>query len=445
MGSAGGGGVNTDALIETERAVIGSVILSPDAFLLADVQAPHFHHPAHRLVWGAIAALHSTGQPINLITIMDHASHASVSALMLAEISSSVATSEAVGHHAGLVRQHAVDREVRQLLAARMGETDCIGGELIEAVQTALARVVLPENADGRTLTAIGREYWDDVERFFTTPEDSLAELVPTGLADVDEQLGGGMQTGATHCILASTNQGKSALAVTMARGAAGADRPTIICSFEDKAKAVFARMVAQVAGVPNRQAQRRLFTKTNVPLAFSAVSDYLHKLPIRIIDTKPRSLDLFRLQLLRNIARDQAKLVVVDYAQRVPAPGKGIYERMCNVSSMLADVADETDTAFLICSQRNAGEGNRSAKGGGELAEDAATVMVLERKKRYRQGYRLKQDQPLPVSELTITKQKNGPSDVLLPLKFIGSEVAFRDCPPDLRDAYLEGREAKE
>jgi len=311
------------------------------------------------------------------------------------------------------------------------------GQEGLLRLLATLEMVEVPEQDDGQPISKVLHAYWTDVEQYAEDPSGGAMDWVPSGLEQVDSRLtGGGVPVGHYHVVVASSSHGKSALVARWGVNAASRGYPVDIYSLEDSAKALVGRMIAFEGSIPNSQAQRRLFTKQMLPLAYDTISSRLNALPIRIIDQRPKSLEQFCLLIRRNAARSGTKLIVVDYAQLVPAEGRGIYERMVNVAAAMQRVSRDTNAAVVLCSQRS----EIGAKGAGELTEYANTVMQLHREDRY-DAPRMAGAKPIPVVELHITKQKQGHArNCRIPLSFVGEEVAFADCPPDLLERYEAG-----
>jgi replicative DNA helicase len=59
------------AFLEAERAVLGAVILQPDAMNIAVdvVKAEYFYRDAHRRIWTHACQLSAQGEPIDLMSL----------------------------------------------------------------------------------------------------------------------------------------------------------------------------------------------------------------------------------------------------------------------------------------------------------------------------------------------------------------------------------------
>ena len=56
----------------TEQEILGELLLSKGAIAVAiseGLQAGHFHHPAHRLIFGSVLNLHHRGHPADPVTV----------------------------------------------------------------------------------------------------------------------------------------------------------------------------------------------------------------------------------------------------------------------------------------------------------------------------------------------------------------------------------------
>lgn len=95
------------------------------------------------------------------------------------------------------------------------------------------------QDAQPQTLGAVARGYW---ERFA-----ARREAAPTGLAALDEALGGGFQPGRLVALLGGPGAGKTALACQLAEHLADAGRPVVYLTLEDGAPILTAKTLARL------------------------------------------------------------------------------------------------------------------------------------------------------------------------------------------------------
>lgn len=294
---------------------------------------------------------------------------------------------------------------------------------------------------EARLATPASYRMAGDIAEEYLNSASHTAMTIATGFEDLDRILtGGGFPVGLPHCILASTNTGKTAFIGQIALRTAQLGIPVVFATLEDRPRDIFARMLAVDAQISNTGAQTCNFGGASIRVRQHI--EQLRKLPIAFIDKREAHIDRFVPAVLRAQHDIQARAIFVDYAQRVRGRGgQSIYDRMVETVGRIVDLSAETGAAVIYTSQRNDKDGNRSAKGAGELTEEAATAIILERKNKYCGGPPKHGAEPLPVIECTVSKQKNGPRAALL-LKWLPAMCMFADCDISTQEMYLRAEE---
>ncbi|MBS0374801.1 MAG: AAA family ATPase [Proteobacteria bacterium] len=136
-------GRGNGAAIPAEQALLGGLLLDGRAWSkVAEIVRPgDFSRPDHRLIFGAIAELASTGTPVDVVTVSDGLERdgklKDAGGLAgIAKLARDTPTAENVVAYAGLVRERAVREQVEQLVTARPDT-----GELAERLAEILARL----------------------------------------------------------------------------------------------------------------------------------------------------------------------------------------------------------------------------------------------------------------------------------------------------------------
>src|SRR5688500_9779242 len=90
--------------IEAEQAVLGSLLIDPEAFkrTRAVLSPGDFYRERHRELFALMDRLHQDGKLIEPVALFD----AGASAGELSELSSSTPTALHLDHYAGMVREH---------------------------------------------------------------------------------------------------------------------------------------------------------------------------------------------------------------------------------------------------------------------------------------------------------------------------------------------------
>ena len=117
-------------------------------------------------------------------------------------------------------------------LAQMQGAIDALSDAIAQATPSG-------QDAQPQTLGAVARGYWD---RFA-----ARREAAPTGVAALDEALGGGLQQGRLVALLGGPGAGKTALACQLAEHIADAGRPVVYLTLEDGAHILTAKTLARL------------------------------------------------------------------------------------------------------------------------------------------------------------------------------------------------------
>src|SRR6478672_1579432 len=211
--------------IEAERAVIGSLLLLPEACdevaLLG--KADEFYDTAHRDIFAHMLALHDSGRQIGPVLLSqllkDAGQYESVGgAASLLELSQEVATAAHAEHYARIVRDKAV---LRALIHA---STDIIQ----ESYETGVIARDMLARAEERVFRILDTKGDTQVRSIRDVLHESLARIdarmqrehayggIETGFIDFDE-LTGGLHGSELVILAARPSMGKTALALNMA------------------------------------------------------------------------------------------------------------------------------------------------------------------------------------------------------------------------------------
>lgn len=339
---------------DAERSVLGSLLIHGASLLeVADWLTPDdFLVPACRLAYAAALALFAAQSAVDLVTLTAALERRNELARVggpawLAGLVEAVPVAQHIAHYGRLVQAAA---ERRRLLQA--------GGEI--------ARIAHAGAGDGDELRAqalaVLLQSGRRTDRTVDGPEASsrlLAELgqlarqettFPTfGLPSLDAVLL--LRPGSLTFLGAFTSQGKTALALTMARHNAQAGQQILYVSTEMRPEDLQRRQTCYYTGLPFRVLCGRLDEEQLARVA-GALGE---------IGAWPGSiaylggvvaLERLRLEALARRAQGQLDLLVVDYLQKVVAPGKSIYEQVSRASNACQELAAELQVPVLVVSQ---------------------------------------------------------------------------------------------
>lgn len=212
-----------------------------------------------------------------------------------------------------------------------------------------------------------------------------LPSTISTGMRQVDDLLGGGVEAGSIYGLCAGTGMGKTGLAVLWARNMARRYSVVYFTS-ELPERQVLARFAAQVLNKAWRELNR-LTPEVGVKL----VSQALEGLRLRVIEIR-RDTDIVRVLDQTAAVDGEAPVFFVDYLQHAARRGNPDDRRLAvaALSDTLTGWARDTKSSGIVVSStartQYTSDENRlastfvgTAKESGDVDYDAAAIMFLD------------------------------------------------------------------
>lgn len=237
-----------------------------------------------------------------------------------------------------------------------------------------------------------------------------------TGLADVDDKLGG-LHKGEMVVLAARPGMGKTALATSVMMSIAAQGGRVLFFSLEMPRKQIAMRVLCSVAGVPLQALRQRDGIQESIAAQLAQAEEQVKAWPFSIDDSSAVTIDGLRERaaLYQGQNGDPA-LIVVDYLQLVrPSRRHGNREQeVSEISAGLKAIAKDLDAPVLALAQLSRACELRTNKrpvlsdlrDSGSIEQDADAVMFLYRE-RYYEPSRTDEDEE---AEVIIAKQRNGP-----------------------------------
>ncbi|HVX15987.1 MAG TPA: DnaB-like helicase C-terminal domain-containing protein [Pirellulales bacterium] len=206
---------------------------------------------------------------------------------------------------------------------------------------------------------------------------DSLLSL---SLPDLDAAIGGGVEPGEMVIVAARPNHGKSAVGLQMVHHLTSLGHPAIIVSEEMSALALGKRALQFASEVPKEH------WRCSVPrLRQDALDHFSSRAPCYVVESC-KSVYRAADEIRAAVKDHEARLAVVDYAQLLLGRGQGRYEQITETSTVLRQVATETQVVLVaLCQMSRAIEGRKSfipllsdLKDSGQLEQDADVILFL-------------------------------------------------------------------
>lgn len=416
--------------VEAEEACIGAVLLDNAAadVVLQTVTAADFYRQAHRHIVEAITSLRASGTGIDLVTVVDHLRGRGLitevgGAAYIAELADRVPTAMNARHYAGIVREHAKRRRFISLASDAVMEVyergEALGDYMPERLSALLDAVT--DERRNPTLSSLLCDVMASIE---ASSEGRGPGLVPTGLRDLDNLLGGGLVPGNLMLLGGRTSTGKSALKDSLILFALEQEIAVGTAEVEEGGKRSINRLLAKLAGVPvQRVLTGRLHPGEHGRLANAA--EILERSPLII--RQGRDWPSIKIAL-RDMHQRGARVLFVDHLHHIELNGRDHpTQQLKRIVCEMADLAKALEVPLVVLAQINR-EAEREKdrrpqkhhlrECGEEVADD---VLLLYRPAMYDKAA----DQEL--CEAIIAKQRNGPVGQTN-LRFDPATARFRD-----------------
>ncbi len=416
--------------LEAERSVLGAVLLDNTALdsIIDQIHQDDFYRDAHRKIFAAMVEMSERGEAIDFLTLEDTLKgkgeiDAVGGADYIASLTEMVPSLSNVRSYANIVAEKAIARRLihaaSEILQGGFQETDDLESYLSDAEQKIFD--VIHHRSDGSVvpLKNLIRQSFDSIEKLYESKE--LYTGVPTGYNGLDQKTSG-LQRGDLIILAARPSMGKTALALNIAQNAAMKSKvPTLFFSLEMSKEALAMRVLCSEARVDHHKLRSGYLGDADwsrLALAAGQLSEaplFIDDTPaIRVLEMRAKAR---RLQAELRKQEKELGLICMDYLQ-LASPPAGRHDsrerEISEISRGLKGLAKELNLPVLALSQLSRKVESRESKRpqladlreSGAIEQDADVIMFI-----YRDEYYNKDSDDAGVAEITIGKQRNGPT----------------------------------
>ena len=417
------------ASIEAEQAVLGAMLLKPDAVTTAaeELSADDFYRETHRLIFEAMMELKERTEPVDLVTLTEQLKKADKLAKIggipaLSLIANSVPTAANVHYHARIVHEKA---QLRSLINAA---TEIAGA----AYESADEVEDIMDSAEKRILQVASGKRSKDFVPLQDILLDTLEQIdlrynnkgsitgLPTGFTELDH-LTAGLQKSDLILVAARPSMGKTAFTLNIAAHVVlRAKEPVAFFSLEMSKEQLVQRLLCSEGRIDSQRLRvGELEEKEWGDLIDTA--NRLSAAPLYIDDTPGITVMELRSKARRLKAEHGLSLIVIDYLQlmqgRTSKSGDNRQQEISEISRSLKALARELNVPVIALSQLSRSVESRQIKRpmlsdlreSGSLEQDADIVMFL-----YREDYYDPETENKNITEVIIAKHRNGPVDTV-------------------------------
>ncbi len=425
--------------IEAEEAVIGSLLVDPDAiFKIATFLVPEdFFDETNQVIYQACLSVHQRNEVVDQITVAHELMRQNRleqigGAAYLSHLISITPTPLYVEHYARIVSNAAA---MRRLIAAA-GQIAAIGyaaGADVESTLNKAIDILFQVGSKGAPTNLvlvrdILSKYFEEVGQ----PPLGGKQIphILTGFAGLDGLLGG-LQRSDLVILAARPAVGKTCLALNIVRNAAIEQKACVaFFSLEMSRDTIVQRLLSSEARVDSKDVRLGHFTEREERRIMDA-SGVLSEAPIYIDDSpQERVADIGskarRLHRERNI-----DLIVIDYLQLMRGDGKNEprVQEIGNITRSLKGLARELSVPVLTVSQLSRAVEWRAShkpqlfdlRESGSIEQDADVVFFIHRESMYceeEEWYKThdveKEPYPRNEADILVEKHRNGPMGIV-------------------------------
>jgi len=442
--------------LDAEKGLLGSVLLSSTVLddSISQIDAGHFHLPAHQKVYELLVEMRNAGKPIDLISVTQHLEDRRLldevgGASVVTDLLTFVPTAANADYYREILREKYLLRKVITVCteyAARSYDEQGDVKLLVDEVEQKILEI-----GEERVSASI-----PTMKEMVNDAITSIEQLVAnkggiTGLSTgfhVLDNMTSGLHAGEMFVIAARPSMGKTALAMNIAEHVAlDAGKPVAVFSLEMSSPQLVQRLLCSRARVDSKKLRDGFIGKQELG-SISSAAGLLSKAKMFVDDTPGLSILELRAKARRLHNREDIKLVVIDYLQLLRSNTRRAQENrqieIAEISSGVKALAKELKIPVIVLAQLNRNPESRTgdSKGrprlsdlreSGSIEQDADVVALLVREKYYAEDDEARKEAEGKAT-LIIAKQRNGPTGDV-PLTFLEDYTRFEDRAEERRE----------
>src|SRR5512137_1021448 len=436
---------------EAEEAVVGAVLINPEAYydLAQFLQPDDFYIHRHRWIWEAFNRLHEQRIPLDFLTVTEELERVGQLAEIggpayLTALLNQVPTSLHAEAYGRMVEASAIRRRLltaaNQIATLAYNEQEAIETVIEESEKNIFNVSERRLKKDLQPISTVLSDYYDRIDELAKRPEEIFG--VPTAFVDLDRMLTG-LQPSDLLIIAGRPGQGKSGFLLSVAKNAALLHKKHVaIFSLEMSNEQVVQRLLSQETGIDSQRLRNGKLNENEWPLLTHAI-EVLGDTHIWLDDTPAITPLALRTKCRRLHMEFVLDLVIVDYLQLMGSDSRteNRVQEVSYISRSLKVLARELNVPVLAAAQLSRAVEQREGKRpvlsdlreSGSIEQDADIVMFIYRPDQYE-----KDTDKQNVAEIIIAKHRNGPTGSV-ELIFLNHLAKFVDAATrkiDLRQA---------
>jgi len=410
-----------------EKTILSSLLVSSEAIesCLRSLTVETFYFKNHQELYKAILAMYRRKLPIDIITVnsflQDNGLLSKTGGIkVLIELINHVPNLLYLDNYIKLVQDKFLRRSLIKFGYEAINSGYITNLPLEEILNTLEGKLFNLTNEIQSSDILSSVDLFSSI--FFELQQKSSQAMLgglPSGFYDLDS-LTQGFQKSDLIIVAGRPSMGKTALCLNMALNSIkGSQLPVLFFSLEmSKEQLAYRILTSETMINPMRLRTGNLYKEDWVKL--NETMKELASLPLFIDDTANLSVQEIRSKIKKIIfEHNQIGLIVIDYLQLMQSSKiktENRVQELSQITRSLKNLAREFKVPVIALSQLSRSVESRTTKrpilsdlrDSGSIEQDADLVLMLYRESYY--NSKAKQDENTDITELIITKQRNGP-----------------------------------
>jgi len=424
--------------VDVEETLLAACFVSPDTVdTISEIITPDdFYKTAHSKIFRTMVEMRDRKEPVDLAAVFtrlkDQGQAEEVGgAAYLSSIINDVPMSTDVKYYAGVVKDKAILRAIIKQASQTIQDAfeSQNSADLLDTAQQRFLDIHNPLRFKFQTMADVVSLAVDHIEKCSTGNQDIA---LPTGLVDLDNNMGGGLRGPKFTVICARPGIGKTAIMLNIAGSIAANFRnrncggKVGVMELEMTDEELGIRAIAMSSGINTVYlfAGREKVGDAWGPLgpsrwqAISETASRISEYPVLFDDTPALPLQEV-VRRARMMHKEGCRIIFIDQLSKIRGPGGKEYEQKTAIVNRLAELKKELRIPIVLLAQINR-EG--WLKSTGALEEDADIIMRLRQT-----DTALDQNGEVFAASLTIEKHRGGPTGEIS-LQWWPKITAFRN-----------------
>jgi replicative DNA helicase len=415
--------------IDAEQAVIGGLMLAPDAFdRIADrLNEEDFYRRDHQLIYRAIRELAEKSRPYDAVTLGEWFESQGLSEQVaggayLVELASTTPSAANIVAYAEIVREKAIRRRLIDIGTNIVNEAFEPSGrpsvELVGNASTQVGGLLSSEPCDLESVVPVMQRVFDILQDRYQ--RGGGIQGISTGISAEFDELINGLSPGLI-ILAARPKMGKTTLAQNVAEHVAvKLQKAVAVFSMEMQAEALVERMLSSQGDISASALRLGRLDDDDWARASDTIRG-MRNAPLYISRPRNARVEHIIAQAKRQHAKTPLGLIVIDYLQLIQTSGDNRAQGLGEVTRSLVLLAHEIGVPVMLLSQLNRDLERRVDKrpipadlrDSGAIEQDADIVIFIYDDEAY-----YPDSKHAGTAELIVALQRNGPSGMVRVLR---------------------------